>query len=247
MGVTQLRSHGRGTGIVLAGLVVVAAFLAVWASAVPDPPRVFGGPFSGTVLNQVPPDEDQGRPTSEENAPPFRVVDPADGALGAVVGWGAVVLVGALLLVVLALLVRALLRALARESTLEDDDAAGPDLARIAAALTADADERRAALGRGGPAEGVIAAWDRLEDTLRATGVALPASRTSTETAVGVLRRFAVDESALQTLAGLYREAAWSGHTLTEEHRSSAEDALARVDAGLAEALTGATEVGRRA
>ena len=60
-------------------------------------------------------------------------------------------------------------------------------------AVTTESSERLAALSAGTPAEGIIAAWSHLEATLHGAGVPLPASRTSTEVSVDVLRRFAVD------------------------------------------------------
>lgn len=238
VGATRRDDGSRRGRLLLAAAVPLTAVLAVWASAVPDVPRVFGPPLSGPV-RVFGVDDTAGPPASEIEARPFRGPTTSDdGTLAFLVGWGAVALVGLLLLVVLVLLVRALVRHLATDRSLEADDAAGPDLARVGAALASDSAERLAVLGRGGPAEGVIAAWDHLEGTLRATGVPLPESRTSTETVVGVLRRFAVDEDSLQTLAGLYREAAWSGHVLTEADRATAEAALGRLDTDLAAALS---------
>jgi hypothetical protein len=48
---------------------------------------------------------------------------------------------------------------------------------------------------------------------------------------VDVLRRFAVDPETLTTLAGLYREARWSRHPLTEDDRARAAAAYRTLDA----------------
>ena len=108
------------------------------------------------------------------------------------------------------------------------DDAVDLDLEALAAAVSADAPGRLDALSAGTPAEGIIAAWTRLEATLHAAGVSLPASRTSTEVSLDVLRRYSVDPATLQTLADLYREARWSRHPLTEDDRERAFSRLPR-------------------
>ncbi|QKE85349.1 DUF4129 domain-containing protein [Arthrobacter sp. NEB 688] len=230
MGTTGRGDGARWSRVALAATAAATALLAVWAASVPGIPRVISGPHMGPVT-QYGADDDVFRPSSEVDAQSFRSASVNGDSLAALVGWVAVGLVGLALLVALVLALRALLRSLQGSRAVEADDTAGPDLTRIGTALADDAEERLAVLGRGTPAEGIVAAWDRLEDTLRAAGLTLAASRTSTETAVGVLRRFAVDESTLQTLAGLYREAAWSRHELTEEHRATAEAALTRLAA----------------
>ncbi|MBM6399059.1 DUF4129 domain-containing protein [Phycicoccus sonneratiae] len=230
----------RGNRVGFAVGAALTALLAVWASAVPDVPRVFGPAFSGPV-RVLGVDDEVGRPTSEVEAPPFRSASIDGDTMGSVVGWTAVALVVLVLLFVLAMVLRELLR-MHESRAVEADDHTGPDLARVRVALTTDAGERLAVLGRGTPAEGIVAAWDRLEDSLRDAGVPLPVSRTSTETAVGVLRRFAVDEATLQTLAALYREAAWSLHPLTETDREAAEAALGRLDADLRTVTSGHPE-----
>ncbi|MBT9255750.1 DUF4129 domain-containing protein [Phycicoccus sp. MAQZ13P-2] len=245
MGDARRGDRARWSRVALGATAAAAALLAVWAASVPGIPRVISGPHLGPVT-QYGADDDVFRPSSEVDARAFRSASVNGDSLAALVGWTAVGLVGLALLVVLVLVLRALLRSLQGPRAVEADDTAGPDLARLGTALTDDAEERLVVLGRGTPAEGIIAAWDRLEDTLRAAGLTLSASRTSTETAVGVLRRFEVDEETLQSLAALYREAAWSRHELTEDHRATAETALTRLAADL-RAATERQEAGSRA
>jgi hypothetical protein len=138
--------------------------------------------------------------------------------------------VAGLLVAVAALLVLALLRfwwVTGEGRSIAVDAAPVLDLAALSVAVAADAPERAAALSSGTPAQGVIAAWTRLEGTLLEAGVPLPASRTSSETTFDVLRHFSVDPATLNTLADLYREARWSRHALTEKDRARAVEAYA--------------------
>lgn len=163
--------------------------------------------------------------------------------VGAVLGWTAVAIVGLAALACLTVCVRAL-PAVVR--SWEDrrppvSDAAAIDLDALADLVSADAPRRRESLSYGSPAQGIIAAWTRLEATLRAVGVPLPASRTASEVSVEVLARFAVAPDALRTLADLYREARWSRHPLTEEDRSRAATAYRDLDSDLRAIVTART------
>ena len=100
---------------------------------------------------------------------------------------------------------------------------------------------RLESLSYGTPAQGIIAAWARLEATLRDVGVPLSASRTASEVCVEVLARFDVAPDALRTLADLYREARWSRHRLTEEDRARAAAAYRALDADLRAIVTART------
>ena len=104
--------------------------------------------------------------------------------------------------------------------------------------MSADAEQRLESLSYGTPAQGIIAAWTRLEATLHDVGVPLPASRTAGEVCVEVLARFAVAPDALRTLADLYREARWSRHPLTEADRATAATAYRALDADLRAIVT---------
>lgn len=247
------RLLSRGSVVLVVG--AVALLLLLWTSATPRPPfriEVAGPAQSVAACNEgvdaadraAACDDNDIRLKSEFNRAPYRGPQGASTPFSEIIGWGSVALVAAGVLAVLALVGRALLRAW-RERRVTEADAAVVDLERVAAAVVTDREERLAALATGSAAEGIIAAWTRLERTLEGAGVALPASRTSSETAVDVLRRFAVDERALTELGALYREASWSRHPLTEADRERAEAALRTLDADLARA-TGATGASAR-
>jgi hypothetical protein len=104
-------------------------------------------------------------------------------------------------------------------------------------ALLEAARESAELLDVGTPANAVVAAWVRLEEAARAAGVRDDRTRTSTELARAVLRTFAVDEVALERLAGLYREARFSSHDIGEGMREQAREALAQVTRDLARAV----------
>ena len=92
-------------------------------------------------------------------------------------------------------------------------------------------------LERGTPANAVVAAWVRLEEAASGAGVRADRSRTSAKLARTVLRTFAVDEVALEQLAGLYREARFSSHEIGEDMRDQARVALGQVTRDLTRAL----------
>lgn len=112
-----------------------------------------------------------------------------------------------------------------RESpgSLRQDD--GPDEEELAQALRAQV----AAIEEGSPRNAIVAAWIALERVAEGAGVPRLPSDTSTDFALRTLSAHAVDRDALDTLAGLYREARFSGHDLTETHRSRARQCLERL------------------
>ena len=237
---TDLSPVRRLTGrAVVVACVALACLAVLWAASAPRPaPDLSAGVATATttpqqlVANPLAP--------GTQVAPP-RVVANTDRNTG--VGYALAVLMALFVLAVLgrvlAGLLGALLAAWRERRTVAPDADIPPDLDRVAAAVTVDADGRRVALRTGTAAEGIVAAWDRLEEALRAAGLDLPASRTSTETTVAALTRYGVDRGALTRLADLYRQACWSAHPLTEEHRARAEDALAALDRDLAPVGTG--------
>jgi hypothetical protein len=83
--------------------------------------------------------------------------------------------------------------------------------------------ERRAALLReGSPRNAIVACWVDLEDSASAAGLPREPSETSAEYTIRVLHTWDIAPDALGGLAELYREARYSRHPLTEEHRSQA-------------------------
>lgn len=100
---------------------------------------------------------------------------------------------------------------------------------RIAEQMAADADEQDALLRGGEPRNAIVDAWSRFEVQGERAGVGRQAAETSSEYALRILDLVSADTGAVNRLAGLYREARFSEHEMTEEHRSEALDALAGV------------------
>lgn len=228
---TVVNALGRPPYVAALGVLTLLAI--VWAAAAPRPPKIIPGPHSDEILEQQA--QADGFQVYFPEVPVHRVPGPweqVNDGVALVLGWatiGVLVLGAAFCLFVI---VRSWLAG--RESRRpEVDDAVDLDLEALAAAVTADAPGRLEALSGGSPAEGIIAAWTRLEATLYAAGVPLSVSRTSTEVSLDVLRRYSVDQVALQTLADLYREARWSRHPLTEGDRDRAFTCYRELDAAM--------------
>ncbi len=101
--------------------------------------------------------------------------------------------------------------------------------ARLVEEIVADAAGQDALLREGDPRNAIVAAWERFEVQGEAAGVGRRPWETSSEYAMRILDLVAADEGATNRLAGLYREARFSEHPITEEHRSDALEALARI------------------
>jgi hypothetical protein len=110
-------------------------------------------------------------------------------------------------------------------------------LADVARTITADAAAQRAALQTGAPRDAIVACWLRLESSVIAAGVEERASDTSTELVERVLADHQVNPTSLMALAGLYREARFSDHEMSEAARATAIAALDQVHAGLARSV----------
>ncbi len=108
----------------------------------------------------------------------------------------------------------------------------------VAAAIAADATAQRAALQTGAPRDAIVACWLRLEASVIAAGIERRPSDTSTELTERVLTGYRVDPVSLATLAGLYREARFSEHEMSEASRVTAFDALDRVHTALSSSVT---------
>lgn len=100
---------------------------------------------------------------------------------------------------------------------------------RIAEQMAADADEQEALLHEGEPRNAIVAAWSRFEVQGERAGVGRRPSETSSEYVIRILDLVSADSGAVNRLAGLYREARFSRHEMTEEHRAEALGALAGV------------------
>ncbi len=99
-------------------------------------------------------------------------------------------------------------------------------VADMAAIIDADADAQRAALRHGSPRNAIVECWLRLEAAVLAAGVRHEPADTSTELTVRVITSYDVDSVAIERLAALYREARFSEHSMGEDARRAAIEAL---------------------
>jgi len=106
--------------------------------------------------------------------------------------------------------------------------------AQMAEMIEQDGEARLAAVERGRPSDGIIACWQRLEESVAACGVRPRPAETSTELVARVLRALDVDPRAVAGLARLYREARFSDHPLGEDSRERAREALRSINEDLA-------------
>lgn len=105
--------------------------------------------------------------------------------------------------------------------------------ARVADAITQDAAEQDRLLRDGEPRNAIVAAWQRFEVQGASAGVPREAWETSSEYALRILDVVEAHEGAVQRLAGVYREARFSAHPITEDHRAAAVEALAAIRSSL--------------
>ena len=92
--------------------------------------------------------------------------------------------------------------------------------------LSEAAEELDEVLARGSPRNAIVACWARLEDAVEEAGIHRRPSETSEEMTTRVLSSRVVDAAAIESFAALYREARFSTHDLTEQHRAQAQQAL---------------------
>lgn len=100
---------------------------------------------------------------------------------------------------------------------------------RVAEEMVGDAGEHDALLREGEPRNAIVAAWHRFELQGERAGVGRRLSETSSEYAIRILDLVSADSGAVNRLAGLYREARFSDHEITEDHRARALKALAGI------------------
>jgi hypothetical protein len=99
--------------------------------------------------------------------------------------------------------------------------------ALVTEVMSDDADEQRTLLAIGGePRNAIVECWDRFEQQAVQAGVERRPWQTTAEFVLGVLDLVGADQGAVAGLADLYREARFSDHPMTDEHRSRALDAL---------------------
>lgn len=114
------------------------------------------------------------------------------------------------------------------------DPLAAPEA--LQAALADDLPAHVRLLSKGPVGPGIIGCWQRFQATAEAHGVPRRPAETSSEFTRRVLESLATDGDAVGRLGRLYREARFSDHVLTEDHRRAALDAVRRIQASLAPA-----------
>lgn len=97
------------------------------------------------------------------------------------------------------------------------------------AAVVETAGHRLELLQEGSPRNAIVAAWHDLEESTAEAGLPRSPAETSTEYTVRVLHTWDVDPHTMAALADLYREARFSNHPMTEQHREQAVALLTEV------------------
>ena len=88
-------------------------------------------------------------------------------------------------------------------------------------------------IGEGSPRNAIVAAWVRLEQAVEGERFPHRPEETPSELVERALAAYRLDGEAIRRLAALYREARFSSHPITEEHRREATDCLRRLLATL--------------
>jgi hypothetical protein len=217
---------GAALTLLLGAWVAAAGPVAIFARANLDPSG------ADRIGRQAPVEE-----WSNVPPPPDRIYYSSDAneTVVAVIVWGLKLAIAAIVVTVLFLVGRELL---ARWRPEPPAPVSGGRLDTLPEVLLEGANARVEELRTGTPTNAIVACWMRLEQEVAAAGFHHDPSRTSTETTAAVLRDYDVDEAALRELAGLFREARFSAHALTEEHRARAADALTALHVDLRRAAT---------
>lgn len=226
---TARRAGTLAVALVGAG-VLLAVLLVTWAASI-GPSEVLRG--DGPTL-AAPTSETTTQPASSSDGEPPPSGEGGNAGLLRVVAIVLNVATAVLAVVLLAQLVRWGVRArrvrrrrLTRLAALggADFDVIDPGAA-VARELLADSQRQRDALAGGTPRNAIVACWHRFELASAAAGVARRDWETPSEHVIRVLDLVAADPMPVSGLAGLYREARFSEHELTEADRTAALEAL---------------------
>jgi hypothetical protein len=114
-----------------------------------------------------------------------------------------------------------------------------PDVRAGRKALARDRDRHREALASSDVRNGIVACWVLMEESAAEAGVVRRPAETATEFVVRFLHALDLDPRPVAELAGLYHEARFSTHALSEYERARAMAALQAIHDELA--LLGAT------
>lgn len=94
-------------------------------------------------------------------------------------------------------------------------------------------DEGARTIGEGAPRNAIVATWLRLERAVESDRFPHRPEETPSELVERALASYRLDGTAIRRLAALYREARFSAHPVTEDHRAEAADCLRRLLAAL--------------
>ncbi|MGI9156522.1 MAG: DUF4129 domain-containing protein [Marmoricola sp.] len=108
-----------------------------------------------------------------------------------------------------------------------------PDAERLAQALAEDRARQLAVVEQGSPRNGIVVAWQRLEEIGADSGLPRHDWETPAEFTTRMLDGLPVDPDAVAELAGLFRVARFSSHPVEESQRHRARAALERLHDGL--------------
>jgi len=104
-------------------------------------------------------------------------------------------------------------------------DVLGP-AGRVSEVIEEDAVQQRALLEDGEPRNAIVACWHRFEEQATRGGVVRRPWQTTGEYVLEALDLVGADRGAVSRLADLYREARFSDHPMTDDHRRAALEAL---------------------
>lgn len=206
-------------------LAVLATLLVWWGANTGEPLLT---PPSGTLDPFADPPEPLPTPSEDVVEGAEAVMERGDDA-PLDVSW--LLYVGvAVVLAAIAMLLRALLRPL---GAVDQPPEPGDDLALdqlVEATAQPSQDE---ALAQREPRDAVVACWVAVEDGVERAGLERSPAETSEDLTRRVLGQWQVDQGAIARLAGLYREARFSRHAMTEPDRAAALAALERINTDL--------------
>lgn len=214
---------GGGRTVTVVAVSVLGCLLIWWGAAAGDP--LLRPPSS--TLN--PPDITRASASPsipEPTEPPPQAVQ--EEGVAQDVGWLVYAVIAAALLLI-ALIVRALLR---RRGAPQAPPREVPDELDVLVEATSQR-SLAAAMAEGDPRNAVVACWVALEDGVERAGLDRSPAETSEDLTARVLGQWQVDQGAISRLAGLYREARFSRHPMTEADRDAAREALDRISSGL--------------
>lgn len=232
---TRDRQDALRSAAAVAG-VVLALVLVMWAAVIgPSGTLRGGGPNNDASSGTI--EERASGPSASGTARVERVPDRPEES-PQVPWWvdATSVVAGLLLVLGLGLLTGKRVREYRRRRALAER--AEPDPAGLVPLPTPDtvaehAEVHRTALAGGTPRNAIVALWNRLELDVADSGVPRRPAETSAEFTSRFLGALDADRDAADRLAELYREARFSRHDLTEQHRAEAGAALERLHRSL--------------